>query len=221
MSLQFTTPTSLGQGLVSRSTSIGFSAVPHSITSDLRLKAVDIRLVAVPLLRYSRAKATCYPCNATLARDIGMSVRTVQYALARLIAAGWVNAWTELADGYRVLCLTWRVKPPTPVLPYTQGMPRANRIAHPPTQEKPADPMQAVASKLEGGEKKEVRLAPLKRADPEIPMSYDEVVAMHTATGWLQMPLSDARRQIAERSLARSLEAARGVPGQGGASRPN
>ncbi|MBV8556098.1 MAG: helix-turn-helix domain-containing protein [Planctomycetaceae bacterium] len=66
-------------------------------------------VLAATLLEYARAKAYCYPTNATLAADMGCCVSTIQNALAALRAAGWVRL--ELGSNQpngRRIWLTWR-----------------------------------------------------------------------------------------------------------------
>lgn len=66
-----------------------FAAIPTSIVDDPRLAALDIRLLGV-LLGYARGKGVAWPANSTLAKRLGVSVRTVARSLARLIQAGWL-----------------------------------------------------------------------------------------------------------------------------------
>lgn len=66
-----------------------FAAIPTPIVDDPRLAALDIRLLGV-LLGYARGKGVAWPANSTLAKRLGVSVRTVARSLARLIQAGWL-----------------------------------------------------------------------------------------------------------------------------------
>jgi len=87
-----------------------FSALPHDLRKDPQLVGNQTAIVlAATLLEYARAKAYCYPTNATLAADMGCCVSTIQNALAALRAAGWVRL--ELGSNQpngRRIWLTWR-----------------------------------------------------------------------------------------------------------------
>lgn len=89
---------------------LSFSAVPHELILDKRLIATDVRLVGL-LLVYARDKVGCWPSVPTLAKAMGVCVRTIQYSIKRLVAAGWVK--TENADNPtgRVFTLVWRCTP--------------------------------------------------------------------------------------------------------------
>src|SRR5690349_5947406 len=84
-----------------------FAAVPHALAEDVRLKPLDLA-VARAILKHARADDHAWPSVATLARQVGRTRRTVQFALRRLESAGWIVA--EPADNptRRVLVLTWR-----------------------------------------------------------------------------------------------------------------
>jgi hypothetical protein len=96
-----------------RSNPLPFSAVPHELRKDPRLRPrLKTRLVTVvaALLEYARDKAWCNPTNRTLAADCGCCPRTVQLALADLRDTGWLRI--EQGPGGRVIWLTWREAPP-------------------------------------------------------------------------------------------------------------
>ena len=67
-----------------------FARLPHHVVTDPRLTDFDVRLLA-RLLRFARAKGFCWPCVARLAKALGVCDRTVQYALRRLEAAGYLR----------------------------------------------------------------------------------------------------------------------------------
>jgi hypothetical protein len=178
------------------STARPFAALPHDLIADKRLKATDVRLAGV-ILRYARAKASCWPAVKTLAADLGRCERTVQLALKRLREAGWIGSRPDPNPTGRVLILLWREArcAPPAQRPYSQGLPRANAVA--PESEK-------------GREGEGSALANQQRKAPERPMSYAELVAWYGDVGWLKLPASDPLRRIAERALERALESTPG-----------
>ena len=60
-----------------------FAALPHEIGTDPRYKPVD-KAVLLALTFFARDKASCWPCDATVARMVGRCRGTVQRSLARL-----------------------------------------------------------------------------------------------------------------------------------------
>jgi DNA-binding transcriptional MocR family regulator len=189
-----------------QSTAMPFAALPHDLIADKRLKATDVRLAGI-ILRYARAKATCWPSVKTLASDLGKCERTVQYALRRLADAGWITSRPDPNPTGRLLVLAWRETRCTPPVqrPYSQGLPRPN----------------AVAPELRPGEEREgSALANGQRKAPERPMTHAELLAQYTEIGWLSRPSGDPLRRIAERALERALGtsggAENGSRGRGG-----
>jgi hypothetical protein len=174
-----------------------FAALPHDLTADQRLKDGDVRLAAV-LLRYARAKASCWPSVKTLANDLARCERTVQYALKRLAEAGWITSRPDPNPTGRVLILTWRETPCTPPVqrPYSQGLPRTNAVA--PESEK-------------GREREASALANRQTKAPEQPMTHAELLSWYGDVGWLKLPASDPLRRIAERALERAVKAPGGA----------
>jgi hypothetical protein len=115
-----------------QSTARPFAALPHDLIADKRLKATDVRLAGI-LLRYARAKATCWPYVATLGLDLLRSRRTVQTSLRRLEAAGWIATRPAPNLTGREFVMAWREQAEAAVrdrhrlaegLPYSQGLPR-------------------------------------------------------------------------------------------------
>jgi hypothetical protein len=96
-----------------QSTARPFAALPHDLIADKRLKATDVRLAGV-ILRYARAKPSCWPSVKTLADDLGKCERTVQYALRRLADAGWITQKPDPNPTGRLLVLAWREPRCTP-----------------------------------------------------------------------------------------------------------
>src|SRR3954453_7870695 len=89
-----------------------FAQLPHDIAADPRLTPVDVRVVAA-LLFWARDKASCWPCDASIASRVGRAVATVQRSLRRLQALGFVRRdKVEPSDRNRtgrVIRLAWRV----------------------------------------------------------------------------------------------------------------
>src|ERR1700682_734951 len=48
----------------------GWAMIPHTIASDIRLSAVDARVVFA-LLYFTKSKATCTPCDKSIAARAG------------------------------------------------------------------------------------------------------------------------------------------------------
>jgi helix-turn-helix protein len=98
-----------GQGRSAPQT-LPFSALPHELRKDPRLKGYQTAIVlAATLLEYARTKPYCYPSNARLADDMGCCISTIRNALTALRAAGWVRL--ELGSNQpngRKIWLTWR-----------------------------------------------------------------------------------------------------------------
>jgi hypothetical protein len=84
-----------------------FAAVPHALAEDARLKPIDLS-VARAILKHARGDDHAWPSVATLARQVGRTRRTVQFALRRLEGAGWIAAEPAGNPTGRVLVLTWR-----------------------------------------------------------------------------------------------------------------
>src|SRR4051812_30381250 len=68
---------------------VPFAALPHELRRDPRLNPRAV-VTAAALLEYARSSPSCWPSNARLARDMHCTARTVQNALADLLAAGWI-----------------------------------------------------------------------------------------------------------------------------------
>jgi hypothetical protein len=209
VSVQISPPTAPGQGVGAigvraplahdptrrpgQSTARPFAALPHDLIADKRLKSTDVRLAGV-ILRYARAKASCWPAVKTLAADLGRCERTVQYALRRLSDAGWIAQRPDPNPTGRLLVLTWREPRCTPPVqrPYSQGLPRPQPVA--PESEK-------------GREREGSALAREQSKAPERPMTHAELLSWYDDVGWLKLPASDPLRRIAERGLERALGA--------------
>jgi hypothetical protein len=168
-----------------------FAALPHDLIADKQLKATDVRLAGI-VMRYARAKATAWPSVKTLAADLHRCERTVQYALKRLAAAGWITSRPAPNPTGRLLVLAWREARCTPPVqrPYSQGLPRPQAVA--PESEK-------------GREREGSALAIGQTQTPEQPMTHAELLAWYGDVGWLKLPASDPLRRIAERALERAL----------------
>lgn len=181
-----------------------FAAVPHDLAADLRLKPLDVRLAAV-LLRYARAKASCWPGVKALAADVGRCERTVQYSLKRLAAVGWIEFAPDPNPTGRLIVLTWR----KPVAP-----PRCNSRT-----DEPASKAQAVAPECRTGDKEKpsalgLEGPPPAKQEPERPSTHAELALEYESLGWLAKPPGDPLRALAERSLQRTLERPAGEPGK-------
>jgi hypothetical protein len=187
-----------------QSTARPFAALPHDLIADGRLKATDVRLAGI-VMRYARAKATCWPSVKTLASDLGRCERTVQLALKRLREAGWIGSRPDPNPTGRVLILLWREArcAPPAQRPYSQGLPRANAIA--PESEKRE-------------ERKGSALATKQTKAPERPMTHAELLSWYGDVGWLKLPASDPLRRIAERALERAVGATAGGSEEGSRS---
>ena len=66
-----------------------FALVPTDLIVDRTLHPVD-KLVAAVLISRAGSAYQVWPCNRTIAREVGCSPRTVQLALARLESVGWI-----------------------------------------------------------------------------------------------------------------------------------
>ena len=94
--------------------SLPFSALPHELRKDPRLKGNRTAIVlAAALLEYARSKPSCYPSNARLAEDLGVCQQTIRNALAALVATGWVKVvlGPDQPNG-RTIWLCWRCTQP-------------------------------------------------------------------------------------------------------------
>ena len=87
---------------------LAFAPLPHALRKDPRLTTRAVTIAAA-LLEHARDQPRCDPTNRRLAADDHCSIRTVQYALAALQAAGWI-AVEQGPDG-RVIHLVWREAP--------------------------------------------------------------------------------------------------------------
>jgi hypothetical protein len=113
------TPASTGPGAAapnSRPDDAGWAMVPHTLASDARLTAVDIRVV-LALLYFARSKDICTPCDASIGARAGdISAGTVQRSLRRLEACGYIRREAvEPSDENRtgrVIRLLWRTPAP-------------------------------------------------------------------------------------------------------------
>ena len=90
----------------------GWAMVPHTLASDVRLTAVDIRVV-LALLYFARSKDTCTSCDQSLGeRAGGISPGTVQRSLRRLESLGYIRRRavppSDANRTGRVICLLWR-----------------------------------------------------------------------------------------------------------------
>lgn len=194
-----------------------FSQVPHEIYHDERLKFIDSALIGI-LLQFARQSSVAWPSVETLAKLLRRSVRTIQYSLRRLIDTEWIAIRPADNPTGRVIVLVWREKRREFVnsIPYTQGLPRPNPVpAPPPVQKKVASnppPTQSVAPEVnkQGIEQEGSALA--SKSEREKPMTHAELFIQYTETGWLSRPPNHPLRQLAERTLARSLEKASNLP---------
>jgi hypothetical protein len=201
-----------------------FAALPHDLIADKRLKATDVRLAGV-LLRYARAKATCWPSVATLGLDLLRSRRTVQTSLRRLEAAGWISTRPAPNPTGREFVMVWREQAEDDArdrrrlaeqLPYSQGLPSARGAQSParggrdlaPARgaQSPAPELRPEREKREGS-----ALAGGQTKASERPMTHAELLAWYGDVGWLKLPASDPLRRIAERALERAVKAPGGA----------
>src|SRR3954467_4597123 len=88
-----------------------FAPLPHHIAADPRLTPTDVRVLAA-LLFWARDKASCWPCDASIAGRVGRSVGTVQRSLRRLVRLGVIaREKVPPGDGNRtgrVIRLLWK-----------------------------------------------------------------------------------------------------------------
>lgn len=119
--------------IAGRNLARSFSPMRHDYTFDVELSDGLYRLVGV-LLYYAQAKTSCWPCNATLAIDLGIGRRMVQLRLRALEAAGIVACRRDPTNPTgRTIDLLFRMRPIAPEAkptgaqfePYSQGLPRA------------------------------------------------------------------------------------------------
>ena len=201
-----------------------FSAVPHELQDDHRLKPRDILTIA-SILRFARSKNWASMSNRTLASMGRCTERTIQLSLARLEAAGWIRRTPSSADigssTGRLIYLTWRegatdcappvtgIAPPAPssVAPELEEQERERKTApmgldspgpDGQTKDGPAPPINAIPTTT--------------TASPSAPLPVE--LLDYQALGWLDRPVSDPLRQIAEKALAGRMAgpaASRGV----------
>jgi DNA-binding MarR family transcriptional regulator len=98
-----------------------FAALPHSIAGRPDITPTE-KAVLLALLFWAKAKAICWPSDASIGARIGRSVGTVQRALRRLEALGLIVR-QKTADNPtgRLIVLVWvaerlRATPPSPAL---------------------------------------------------------------------------------------------------------
>jgi hypothetical protein len=98
-----------------------FAALPHTIAGRPDVSPTE-KAVLLALLFWAKAKAVCWPSDASIGARIGRSVGTVQRALRRLESLGLVvrHKTTENPTG-RLIVLVWvaerlRATPPSPAL---------------------------------------------------------------------------------------------------------
>lgn len=75
----------------------GFAAVPYLVLRDTRLSA-GARLSYAVLLMYAWQEGSCFPGQARMAKDLGVSERHLRRFLTELRAAGYVS-WQKLLAG--------------------------------------------------------------------------------------------------------------------------
>lgn len=83
----------------------GFGIVATKVMRDPRLSTSAKALYAV-LCTYADDEGVCYPSNETLARDLGVTTRTVQTLLAELNAAGVTVREERYAEGRQINSVT-------------------------------------------------------------------------------------------------------------------
>ena len=105
-----------------------FAAVPHALAEDVRLKPIDLAVTRA-LLKHARGDDHAWPSVGSLAAQVGRTRRTVQFALRRLEASGWIVAEPATNPTGRVLVLTWRREGSA-----TAGASPARSMAPPPAQ---------------------------------------------------------------------------------------
>jgi hypothetical protein len=175
-----------------------FSAVPHHILDDPRLKPRDI-LTLASILRFARQKNWASMSNGTLASLGRCGERTIQLSLKRVEGTGLIRRQATTADigssTGRIIYLCWRsdepdcAPPPAAIAPPppTSIAPEAREQKR---EEKPAP--QSLDGSGPGGQTKDGPTPP--------PGSLD-----YAALGWLDRPASDPLRRIAEKALAARL----------------
>ncbi|WP_435016205.1 helix-turn-helix domain-containing protein [Tundrisphaera sp. TA3] len=136
-----------------------FAAVPHALAEDARLKPIDLA-VARAILKHARADDHAWPSVATLARQVGRTRRTVQFALRRLEGAGWIAAEPAGNPTGRVLVLTWRRDGGA-----TLGAGEAPSMAPPPAQA-PAPERDVPVTRLKDREPARARTVSRPRPEP-------------------------------------------------------
>jgi hypothetical protein len=200
-----------------------YGAVLHELNEDPNLNGTAVQ-VACALMKYARSKASCYPSVAKLAADLGKAVRTIQYALKRLIRAGWISV--APSDGNktgREIVLTWKVARRAVLGPYSQGLPRPQKVAPPPVQEMSPKGVQAVAPELSKKEREEKGSAlalgdgkKTARPQPD-PMTPEELERGFREIGCLSYPPGHPMRRFAERSLLEAIASSGRAAGPGSA----
>ncbi len=89
-----------------------FAAVPHEINADRRLNRTDYAVVG-KLLEYAWQDDHTTVSDGRMAKDMGVDVATVQRALRRLDAAGWIRRRNRPTGPHnrtgREIVLCWRL----------------------------------------------------------------------------------------------------------------
>ena len=175
-----------------------FSAVPHDLLNDPRLKPRDILLIA-SILRFARAKGWATMSNRTLASMGRCSVRTIQNSLARLEFCGWIRrVATDDAPGSasgRLIYLNWRTHETAVAPPVQRPTPSPMQPVAPEVKEQERERKAAPMGLNSPGPDGETKAGPTPPSDP---LDY-------AALGWLDRPASDPLRKIAEKAIAARL----------------
>jgi hypothetical protein len=138
-----------------------FAPVPYALLKDTRLTPTDKMIAALVLEWLFHSAPAGWVSNQSLAEGANVSVRTVQYALQRLQATGWLRCdLTESNETHRLITALWRVEGFT--TPVAEGAKAARGCmvgyaarCTAPTQPIAYPPLQPVAPKQESGNKKE------------------------------------------------------------------
>lgn len=86
----------------------GWVKLSNSILFDLSLSPLSVRIYAV-IVRYVGGNGSCWPSQATLASDLGVTVRTVKRAVAELVGVGAISVDRGRGDNQQAN--TYRLTP--------------------------------------------------------------------------------------------------------------
>ena len=203
--------------------SLPFAAIPYQLIEDPRLNGTCVCVVA-NLLKHAREKYSCWPAVGTIARELGLSRRAVQLNLRQLALAGWISVRPAGNPTGQEYVLVWRVPVVPEVkaesLPYTQGLPRAQKIAPkagaqfrsgngPNPRAQPAAPQDKNERKKEGLALASSNPEKPKPEEPDCEMTPEQFRDFMIAAGRLSYPKGHPLRVSAEAAIALKMEQAK------------